>query len=144
MNDPYEEVSILLVEDDDIDAMATERAFKKLRLANKFVRARDGIEALAYLRGEDGREKVSRPNVILLDLNMPRMNGLEFLEEIRGDDELKDQVIFILTTSKADEDKIAAYKGNVAGYIIKTDVGNGFTKVLEMLQYYWRIVSLPD
>ena len=144
MKEEYQSVSILLVEDDDLDAKAVQRAFRKLRIANNFVRAKDGVEALELLRGEDSEITLGRPNIILLDLNMPRMNGLEFLEEVRRDEELRDQVIFVLTTSKADEDKAAAYKGNVAGYIIKSDVGSGFSKVLEMLQYYWKVVVLPD
>lgn len=144
MEDDYEDISILLVEDDDLDAKGVERAFKKMRLVNPLIRAKDGVEALDVLRGTGGQPAIPRPNMVLLDLNMPRMNGLEFLEEVRSDESLKDLVIFVLTTSKADEDRASAYQENVAGYIIKTEVGKGFSKLIEMLQCYWRIVQLPE
>jgi len=144
MTTAYQDVSILMVEDDDIDAMAITRAFKKLRLLNPLVRAKDGLEALEYLRGENGKENLSRPNIILLDINMPRMSGLELLEEIRNDKNLSDAVVFILTTSKSDEDVVAAHKHNVAGYIVKSDMGNGFVSVIELLNSYWKVVVLPS
>ncbi|MEM9490599.1 MAG: response regulator [Myxococcota bacterium] len=136
-------VHILLVDDDDVDVMAVKRAFRKHRIANPITVARDGIEALAMLREEDGYPSVPRPFIILLDINMPRMNGLQFLEELRGDPAIEDSVIFVLTTSRHDEDRIAAYKRHVAGYIVKTDIGNGFMKLVEMLDSYWRVVELP-
>ena len=92
----YKMVSILLVEDDDVDAMGVERALKKLRLANPLFRARDGLQGLEMMRSQ----KIPRPFLILLDLNMPRMNGLETLREIRRDPALTKSVIFVLTTSK--------------------------------------------
>lgn len=90
-------VHLLLVEDDEVDAEAIKRAFRKRRIANPFTVVRDGIEALEVLRGEDGREPLPRPFLILLDLNMPRMSGLEFLRETRQDPELRDAIIFVLT-----------------------------------------------
>jgi len=140
----YQEVSILMVEDDDIDAMAIARAFKKLKLLNPLIRATDGLNALEYLRGTKDRDPIQRPYVLLLDINMPRMNGLELLEEIRNDPNLKDTPIFILTTSKAEEDMIAAHNYNVAGYIVKSDVADGFIRVIELLDSYWRVVTLPS
>ena len=136
----YNQVSILLVEDDDVDAMGVERALKKLKILNPLFRARNGIEALELLRSEDA---IPRPYLILLDLNMPTMNGLEFLSEIRSDEELGDSVVFVLTTSKADEDKTAAYRKHVAGYILKKQVGDGFIEMIKMLDHYWRVVELP-
>ena len=138
----YEEVSILLVEDDDIDAKSVERAFRKLKLVNPLYRAKNGVEALSMLRGE-GMQKVERPYIVLLDLNMPVMGGLEFLRAMREDESLADTVVFVLTTSEADEDRVKAYKENVAGYIVKSDVGDGFSNVIEMLDHYWRVVFLP-
>jgi CheY-like chemotaxis protein len=140
MSKSYGEVSILLVEDDDIDAMSVERGIKKLKLANPLYRAKNGLEALNLLRGESA---IERPYIILLDLNMPIMGGLEFLHEIREDKDLKDSIIFVLTTSSADEDRISAYHEHVAGYIVKSDVKDGFEKVLNMLDLYWRVVLLP-
>lgn len=136
----YKHATILLVEDDDIDAMIVERAFKKLRIVNPIVRAKDGILALELLRSTT----VSRPYIILLDLNMPRMGGLEMLEELRGDKNLTNNVVFVLTTSKDDEDKFAAYSQNIAGYILKESLQDGFDDLVNLLDHYWRIVELPD
>lgn len=138
------EISILTVEDDDIDAKSIERALKKLKILNPLYRACDGIEALAFLRGEEGHEAIKSPYIILLDLNMPRMNGIEFLDEIRKDEQLRNSIVFVLTTSKADEDRVAAFKHNVAGYIVKSEVGDGFIGALDLIEHYWRIVELPD
>jgi CheY-like chemotaxis protein len=140
MNKNYNEVSILLVEDDDIDAKAVIRGLNKLKLANPIHRSKNGLEALDFLR--DG-ELINRPYIILLDLNMPIMGGLEFLREIRKDEQLSCAIVFVLTTSDADEDRVAAYKENIAGYIVKSDIKEGFEKVLKMLDHYWRVVLLP-
>ena len=144
MNQPKRDVSLLMVEDDDLDATAITRAFKKLKLTNPLVRAKDGVEALEYLRGENGRTKIARPYMILLDLNMPRMDGIEFLAELRKDPWLSNNVIIVLTTSAADKDKVAAYDNHVAGYVIKSDLGSSFLEVIQLIDCYWRIVSLPE
>lgn len=136
-------VTVLLVDDDDVDVQAVRRAFRKAKIANPVEVARDGLDALSMLRGEDGRQPLSKPYIIILDLNMPRMDGLEFLSEIRKDPEHHDAVVFVLTTSKADEDRAASYDKNVAGYIVKSDVGEGFLNVINLLDCYWRIVLLP-
>lgn len=137
-------VNLLLVEDDEVDVQGLKRAFNKSRIANPITVARDGIEALEILRGENGREKLPRPHLILLDLNMPRMNGIEFLENIRADDELKASVVFMITTSKADEDKARAYGHHVAGYIVKQDPANTFMEAVSLLEHYWKIVEFPQ
>lgn len=137
-------VNLLLVEDDEVDIQGLKRAFNKSRIANPITVARDGIEALEILRGENGREKLAKPHLILLDLNMPRMNGLEFLETIRADEDLKQSVVFMITTSKADEDKARAYGHNVAGYIVKQDPANTFMEAVSLLEHYWKIVEFPQ
>lgn len=137
---PSQPVNILLVDDDDVDVKAVVRALKQLKIANPMVRAKDGIEALEMLRSED---QVPPPYLILLDINMPRMNGIEFLDELRQDSALSSAIVFVLTTSQADEDKMAAYSKHVAGYIVKKQVGDGFMKVMQMLDHYWRVVELP-
>ena len=140
-NGTHKEVTILLVDDDDIDAMGVQRALSQLKIANQIVRARDGIEALELLRTHGA---VPRPCVILLDINMPRMNGIETLAALRSDSALASSVVFMLTTSQDDQDKLASYAQHVAGYIVKRQAGNGFLRVMEMLDNYWRIVELPN
>lgn len=141
--DKSKTVHILLVEDDEVDQMAIKRAFRKKKISNPVYIAKDGIEALAILRGEGGYQQLPRPFMVLLDLNMPRMNGIEFLNVIRKDKELHRSIVFVLTTSKAEKDRIMAYDYNVAGYILKSDIGNGFMNAIEMLDYYWRVVKFP-
>lgn len=141
MSEPgYKQASILLVEDDDVDAMGVDRALKKMRLANPLIRARDGIEGLALLRSGE----IAKPYIILLDLNMPRMGGLEFLDELRRDSELHKSIVFVLTTSKRDQEIAAAYEKNIAGYIVKTTLNEDFDQLLGFLDHYWRLVELPE
>lgn len=136
-------VQILLVEDDDIDAEAVERAFRKQRIANPIRRVVNGAEALACLRGETAESKIEWPFLILLDLNMPKMNGIEFLQEMRADEKLRTSIVFVLTTSDADADKIKAYDLNIAGYIVKSRVGEDFVNLVSMIDHYWRYVEFP-
>lgn len=133
------EVTLLIVDDDDIDAIAIERALRKLRLLNTVRRAHDGREALELLRAG----MVQVPYIILLDLNMPRMNGLEFLETLRIDRKLTHAVVFVLTTSKSDEDLVAAYRNHVAGYVFKQHMDRDFLEVVSFIEHYWRLVELP-
>lgn len=140
---PPRSVNFLLIDDDDVDVMGLKRAIKQLKIANPVHVAGDGIEALEMLRGENGREAIPKPHLILLDLNMPRMNGIEFLEEIRKDAEFDKTIIFVLTTSNADEDRLRAYENHVAGYIVKANAERTFFEALEMLDKYWRIVEFP-
>lgn len=137
------EAHVLLLEDDNLDVQAIQRAFRKARIANPLIVARDGVEGLAMLRGEAGFDPVPKPYIIILDLNMPRMDGIEFLERLRADEDHRDAVVFVLTTSQAGEDRAASYDKNVAGYIVKANVGTGFLKVTSMLDSYWRVVMLP-
>ena len=140
---PGRTVNVLLVEDNVIEHEAVRRAFARERIGNPLATAADGIEALALLRGTHGAEALPRPYLILLDLNMPRMNGLEFLTELRADPDLKDSIVFVLTTSRSDEDRVASYNLNVAGYIVKSDVGPGFVRLIGLLDHYWRVVEFP-
>ncbi len=135
----YKSASILLVEDDDVDAMSVKRAFARMRIANPIIRAKDGIEALEILQGGN----IKHPYLILLDLNMPRMGGIELLNHIRNDSKLETSVVFVLTTSKDDEDKLAAYKQHIAGYIVKERLDEGFEELVKMLDHYWKLVELP-
>lgn len=136
----YKHVTILLVEDDDVDAKSVKRAFQKLKIINPIVRAKDGAIALELLK----EGTASKPYIMLLDLNMPRMGGLELLTELRKDEDLKNSIVFVLTTSKDDEDKLAAYDQNIAGYIVKEKLQHGFDELVKLLDHYWRLVELPD
>ncbi len=136
-------VNILLVEDDDVDAEAVKRAFEQHKIGNPMTIVPDGLAALETLRGDGDTPAFPRPYLVLLDLNLPRMNGIEFLEVVRNDPKLKDSVVFVLTTSDDDKDKVAAYEQFVAGYMVKAKVGEDFLRLVEMLDGYWRVVELP-
>jgi CheY-like chemotaxis protein len=136
-------LNIMLVEDDDGDAKALQRAFLKAKIANPILRAVDGMEALEMLNGTNGKVKATFPMLFLVDLNMPRMNGIQFVQALRKDPELRHSVVFILTTSKRDEDKTAAYDLNVAGYIVKATAGQDFLNLVNLVDCYWRIVEMP-
>jgi CheY-like chemotaxis protein len=136
-------VSILLVEDDRIDAKAFVRAMETVRIGNPVTVAKDGVEAWEILTGSNGDKPFPRPNIVVMDINMPRMSGLELLRKIRADEALRDLVVFVLTTSNDDQDKFEAYNLNVAGYMLKSDMANGFVRAVEMMDKFWRVVELP-
>ena len=131
------EVNILVVEDDDIDVKALLRAFKKLKIANPVTVAKDGIEGWEALEG------LPRPYLIILDINMPRMNGIELLRKIRSSDKHRDSIVFVLTTSTDDKDKFEAYKLNATGYMLKSDMGASFIRAIEMVEQYWKVIEFP-
>ena len=133
-------VSILIVEDDEVDVMAIRRAFQETNISNPIYIAKDGIEALQKLRSRE----IPYPYIVLMDLNMPRMNGIDCMKEIRTDRSLKRTTIFALSTSNDEKDKLSAYDCNVAGYIVKSDIGNEFGKALKMLYQYLNVVDLPS
>jgi CheY-like chemotaxis protein len=133
-------LNILLAEDDEVDVMNVRRAFKKNNIANPLFVAGDGEEALARLRsGEIPTER----RIVLLDLNMPRMNGIEFLRELRADPELARTTVVVLTTSNDERDKIEAYNLNVAGYLLKPVTFSNFCEVMATLNKYWTLVEMP-
>ncbi len=144
VNVPTQPVRFLIIDDDHVSVLAIKRALKKLKIINPVQVARDGREALEMLRGEFGDGHRLPPYLVTLDLNMPRMNGIEFLQEIRKDPELADTVVFILTTSDDERDKLSAYDNHVAGYIVKSnDTGQSCVDTLKMLDHAWRVVDLP-
>lgn len=144
MQDKTKEATFLLVDDDEISIMSMKRALKKLKIVNRTLVAKDGQEALDVLhQASDNAMGWLPPFIVTLDLNMPRMNGLEFLERVRSDPKLQRLVIFVFTTSDMPDDIQSAYSRNVAGYLIKENPGETFSKALEMLGSYSRIVELP-
>lgn len=142
MTDPSP-LHVLLVEDDDVAAESVMRSMHKAGIPCNITWVEDGQAALEVLRERDPQRKAPRPRLILLDLNMPRMNGFEFLEVVRADPKLKEEVIFVLTTSSADADRSRAYDENVAGYMVKSAVGPQFSKLTQLLDGYRRAVQLP-
>lgn len=134
---------ILLVDDDEVDVMNVQRAFKKNNIVNPLYVAGDGIEALALLRGDGAVAVPDQRRLVLLDLNMPRMNGLEFLRALREDPELRGITVVVLTTSDDDRDKVEAYNMNVAGYIVKPVTFAAFVEAMATLNKYWAINELP-
>lgn len=133
-------LNILLVEDDQVDVMNVKRAFDKNRIANPLFVANNGAEALDMLRS---RQIPDERRIVLLDLNMPRMNGLEFLRELRADAKLQSTVVVVLTTSNDERDKFEAYNLNVAGYLLKPVTFVNFVEVMAALNKYWTLVELP-
>jgi CheY-like chemotaxis protein len=136
-------ITILLVEDDDVDALTVERCLQQAKITNKMVRANDGIEALEMLRGTHAGAHLTAPYLLLVDIRMPRLDGIGLINEIRRDPQLTRTVIFVLTTSDADRDKMAAYDAHVAGYIVKTGSSAQFLTLATMLNYYLVIVEPP-
>lgn len=134
------DVTVLVVDDDEIDVMGVQRAFEKSKLRNPIIVASDGGDALRKLR--DGKS-VPRPYLVLLDINMPRMSGIEFLENARQDPDLHNSVIFVLTTSNDENDKRKVYRHNVAGYIVKGYQEDGFVDAVSLLDQYSRINQFP-
>ena len=133
-------LNILLVEDDDVDVMNVKRAFKKNNIYNPLFVAKDGIEALEMLRGDEvPRER----RLVLLDLNMPKMNGIEFLRELRSDPELRLIPVVVLSTSDDERDRVEAYDLNVAGYILKPVTLVNFVEAMATLNKYWTLVEMP-
>ena len=136
--------NILLVEDDEVDVMNVKRAFKKNNITNPLYMAANGLEALVMLRG-NGKPPVIPPErrLVLLDINMPKMNGIEFLRELRADPQLKPIPVIILTTSNEDRDKVEAYNLNVAGYILKPVTFSIFVEAVATLNKYWTLSEIP-
>jgi len=133
-------LNILLVEDDEVDVLNVRRAFQKNHITNPLFVASNGLDALEQLRGH----MIPRDRrIVLLDLNMPKMNGIEFLQELRRDPELKVTPVVVLTTSNDERDRIEAYNLNVAGYLLKPVTFSNFCEVMTTLNKYWALVELP-
>jgi len=139
----YRDVNILVVDDDRVDVLAVTEALAERKIGNKIYVASDGVQALAMLRGDEGAEYVEWPVITLLDLRMPRMNGVEFLKEVRSDPVLQRSIIFVLTTSEDDRDITTAYDHHVAGYLVKSAVGQDFIRLLSLLEDFKLVVQFP-
>ncbi|MBI9039666.1 MAG: response regulator [Bacteroidales bacterium] len=132
-------IKILLVEDDQVDVMTIKRAFKDINITNPIFVCENGLEALDYLH--DKQKEL--PGIILLDLNMPKMNGIEFLQEIKDDKQLKSIPVVVLTTSKEEQDKVESFNLGVAGYMIKPVDYLQFVEIIRTIHLYWTLSELP-
>ncbi|MBA3343372.1 MAG: response regulator [Gemmatimonadaceae bacterium] len=133
-------LNILLVEDDAVDVMNVQRAFERNNVSHPLFLAGNGLEALDVLRSDRmPRER----RLVLLDLNMPKMSGIEFLQALRADPDLASTPVVVLTTSNDDQDKIDAYNLNVAGYLLKPVTFNNFCERMATLDKYWALVEMP-
>lgn len=133
-------LNILLVDDDEVDVMTVKRAFTKANISNPMFVATNGVEALELLRGD--RLPRNR-RLVLLDLNMPKMNGIELLREIRRDPALAPTTVVVLTTSNEDRDRVEAYRLNVSGYLLKPVTFQTFAEVMAALNKYWTLQEMP-
>ena len=131
---------ILLVEDDNVDVMAVERALKDLKIKNQLVSTANGEEALEYLKNNGNK----KPCIILLDLNMPKMNGIEFLKIVKADKTLKKIPVVILTTSSQQQDIVESFQLSAAGYIVKSIDYAKFAKAISIINLYWTLSKLPS
>jgi CheY-like chemotaxis protein len=137
------DLTILLVDDDEVDVRTITRSLRKRRIDNEIVHAENGRVALDLLQGR-GPEPVPWPYVVLLDIRMPEMDGFEFLAAIRQDPALASTVVFVLTTSDEQRDMVAAYGHQVAGYIVKTEAGENFIDMVAMLEQFSLTVRFPQ
>jgi CheY-like chemotaxis protein len=133
-------LNILLVDDDEVDVMTVRRAFTKANITNPIFIASNGVDALKIMRGDS--LPASR-RLVLLDLNMPKMNGIEFLREVRKDPALAATTVVVLTTSNEDRDRVEAFQLNVAGYLLKPVTFHTFADVMSTLNKYWTLMEMP-
>ena len=131
---------IMLVEDDQVDAMTVKRALKEIHVTNRLDIVGNGEEALSFLRNPENE----KPGIILLDLNMPKMNGIEFLKIAKKDKTLKRIPVVVLTTSKTEQDKVDSYDLGIAGYMLKPVDYRKFIEVVKTIDLYWTLSELPD
>lgn len=132
--------TILLVEDDKVDVMTVKRAVKKVGIHNPMAVAQNGEEAIRYLKDEAN----STPGLILLDINMPRMNGIEFLREREKDIEMKKIPVIMLTSSREDQDRLESFQHSIAGYMIKPVDFQQFVGMMETIKGYWSMSEIAD
>jgi CheY-like chemotaxis protein len=137
------QIGVVLIDDDEVDVMTVKRAFKKNNITHPLYVASNGIEALELLRSQELPNQLPRRRLILLDLNMPQMGGIEFLRELRADPALRVLPVIVLTTSNEDKDKVEAYDLNVAGYIIKPVTFSKFVEAMATLNKYWTMSEMP-
>jgi len=143
--EPDDMIQVLLVEDSPSDARLTQEAFRDGKIANVLTVVTDGFEALDYLQRKGKYAKAARPDLILLDLNLPKMDGREVLRRIKTDDDFKTIPVVVLTTSEADQDVIKAYEYHANCYIRKPVDLTRFLEIISMIEDFWlTVVKLPS
>lgn len=136
-------MNILVVDDDEVDQESIRRALREADIDSPLTIACDGVEALAILRGTNSKAPLAKPFMILLDLNMPRMNGFEFLRELRADPLLEHSLVFVLSTSQREDDIAKSYEYRVAGYVSKESAAQDFSLLAQLLHAYSRLIKFP-
>lgn len=142
-HESHSDCTVLVVDDDDVALEGVLRSFRKQALSCRTITAGDGAEALSILQGRHANKRVETPVIVLLDINMPGMDGFQFLEAVRADDDLHRTVVFMLTTSAREQDRGRAYDDHVAGYMVKSAVGPQFSRLAEFLHAYTHTQKLP-
>ncbi len=137
-------LEVVLVEDDEVEIEAVTRALKNLHIAHDLTVFRSGIEALIALRQQRKLLQRAYPFFLLLDLTIPDLPGMQFLRQLRQDPFLRTALVFVLTNSESEEDKLAAYDYQVAGYLIKSNLGREYCRLTELVQAYYQVVEFPD
>lgn len=141
----YKHIDILLIEDSPADILITQEALEQAKLLNTIHVVEDGIEAMAYLRRQNHYATARRPDLILLDLNLPKMNGREVLAEIKADPSLKLIPVVVLTTSQAEEDVLRAYNLHANCYVVKPVEFASFVRAVQSIHHFWfTVVTLPS
>lgn len=141
--DRLQACSVLIVDDDDVAIEGVLRSFKRHDVRCPTISANDGNEALSILRGQHPDKRIASPYIVLLDLNMPGMDGFQFLHALRADPDLRGSVVFILSTSARDQDMSRAYDEQVAGYMVKSAVGPQFSRLADFIEKYTGTQNLP-
>lgn len=145
LNRQGDPIEILLAEDNPNDVEMTERAFEKGRIANNIAVVSDGVDALRYLRQQDEYADVTRPDIVLLDLEMPRKDGKEVLEELSEDEDLQSIPVIVLTSSEAEQDIIDSYEKNANAFMTKPVGYKDFQDTIRQIEQFWfQVVKLPD
>jgi CheY-like chemotaxis protein len=136
-------LNIVLIEDDDLEAETVSRSLEKVQIPYQIAVFNNAADALHELHEQKKYLERALPFLVLLDLKMPRMNGLEFLDHVRQDPILRAAIVFVLSISDEDEDKAAAYDRQVAGYFVKSRLGPGYAQLADLLHAYWQVVEVP-
>jgi CheY-like chemotaxis protein len=139
---PLSTVHLIVIDDDDVDVESIVRSLNRNGIFGQITVFHDGLSALRALQGPDGETLRTRPLLILLDLDLPRLNGFEFLDALRDDPELQGTIVFVLTLSDREEDRLAAYDRQVAGYLHKPKLGDDYSLLPRLLRSYCRQVLL--